>query len=278
MFTDELPRPSASISLQERVHRLREHPKISAGAAIIAATMLGLVWHQTNTQSSGSSSAAPSSATAANTQARSATSGQTPNGASPGTTANGSSANNPAGNRSSDGSAESTTGGGATTSQTKVIVHVAGAVISPGLLTLPSTTRVGGAIDAAGGIRPDADMERINLASPIVDGTRIYVPVQGQPVPITEGTPAPAAATATGATGAPAGGSVSGAGSTGGLVNLNTATQAELETLPGIGPSMATAILEQRSSVGRFTSIEELKSVRGIGEKRFADLANKVTI
>ncbi len=277
MFTDELPRPSASISLQERVHRLREHPKISAGAAIIAATMLGLVWHQTNTQSSGSNSAAPTSATAANTQARSATSGQTPNGASPGTTANGSSANNPAGNRSSDGSAESTTGGGATTSQTKVIVHVAGAVISPGLLTLPSTTRVGGAIDAAGGIRPDADMERINLASPIVDGTRIYVPVQGQPVPTTEGTPA----TATGTTGTPAGstgGSASGAGSTGGLVNLNTATQAELETLPGIGPSMATAILEQRSSVGRFTSIEELKSVRGIGEKRFADLANKVTI
>jgi competence protein ComEA len=156
--------------------------------------------------------------------------------------------------------------------QGKVTVHVAGAVTKPGVYELPSGARVIDAVEAAGGGVPGADLERLNLAAKLGDGQRLLVQKIGEaPQP---GAPAGSAgsidAGASGATGAdPAAGA---------LVNLNTATQAQLEALPGIGPSLARAIIGERDRRGGFRSVNELRDVRGIGEKRFADLKDKVTV
>lgn len=127
-----------------------------------------------------------------------------------------------------------------------VVVYVSGAVASPGVLTLPATSRVIDAITAAGGATPEADLESINLARVIVDGEQIRVGVVGE-------SPPPASS----ATGATAG--------TGTCVRLATATEAELQTLPGIGPALATRIISYRSTHPRLSSVEELDDVPGIG-------------
>jgi len=153
-----------------------------------------------------------------------------------------------------------------TTSTTRapreVLVHVAGAVAHPGLVRLRDGARVADALAAAGGGLADADLDRLNLAAPVGDGQRVAVARVGQPAPV---------ATATG----PGSGE---AGSTSGPIDLNTATQAELETLPGIGPTLATAILTTRDRLGGFTDVAQLREVRGIGEMRFADLRDLVTV
>jgi competence protein ComEA len=121
------------------------------------------------------------------------------------------------------------------------------------------------AIEAAGGGVPDADLNRLNLAAKVADGQRILVQRVSEA--------APAGPSAGGSSGA--GG---GAADPSGLVNLNSATQPELEALPGIGPTLAEAIIAERERRGGFRSVNELRDVRGIGEKRFADLKDKVTI
>jgi competence protein ComEA len=142
-----------------------------------------------------------------------------------------------------------------------VVVHVAGAVTQPGVVELPMGARVIDAIEAAGGGLLNADFNQLNLAARLADGQRVLVPKLGEALP-----PDPAV-----------GGSVSG-GAEGGLLNLNTATTAQLEELPGIGPALATAILDERDRRGGFQSVNELREVRGIGEKRFADLRDHVTV
>jgi competence protein ComEA len=145
----------------------------------------------------------------------------------------------------------------------RVVVHVAGAVTTPGVVELARGTRVIDAIEAAGGALPNADLDRLNLAAKVVDGERVLVQHVGDP-------PAPAD---------PAGGvdAASGAAPVGPL-NLNTATQAQLELLPGIGPALAQGILAERAKKGGFRSVNELREVHGIGERRFADLAPLVTV
>lgn len=154
---------------------------------------------------------------------------------------------------------------GATKKGAHVTVHVAGAVAKPGVYDLAGGARVIDAIEAAGGGAPDADLNRLNLAAKVADGQRVLVQRVGEAAP---------------AGSASAGGSGSGGGSAdpSGLVNLNSATQAELEALPGIGPSLAGSIITERERRGGFRSVNELRDVRGIGEKRFADLKDKVTI
>lgn len=127
-----------------------------------------------------------------------------------------------------------------------VVVYVSGAVASPGVLTLPATSRVIDAITAAGGARPEADLESINLARILVDGEQIRVGVVGESPP-----PASSAAGPTAGTGT--------------CVRLATATEDELQTLPGIGPALATRIISYRSTHPRLTSVEELDDVPGIG-------------
>ena len=153
-----------------------------------------------------------------------------------------------------------------TTTQPPVLVHVAGAVAHPGLVRVPAGSRVADAIAAAGGGVPDADLDRLNLAAKVTDGERIPVAKVGEP-----GGPAPADA------GGASGSGVTGSGDSG-PVDLNTATPAQLDTLPGVGPSLAAAIISERERRGGFTSVDQLRDVRGIGEKRFADLKSLVTV
>ena len=154
-----------------------------------------------------------------------------------------------------------------TTTVPPVLVHVAGAVVRPGLVRVTSGARVADAIAAAGGAAPDADLDRLNLAAKVADGQRIPVERIGA---------APTPAAAGGAGSADPGSAEPGADS--GPVNLNTATSADLDTLPGIGPTLAAAILRERERRGGFTSVDQLRDVRGIGEKRFADLKDLVTV
>jgi competence protein ComEA len=156
-----------------------------------------------------------------------------------------------------------TGGRGAVGSAAKVVVHVAGAVVTPGVVTLPAGSRVIDAVEAAGGGLPNADLDRLNLAAKAVDGERVLVQHVGDPPAAAD---ASASSDAT-ATGVPAG-----------PLDLNTATQAQLEQLPGIGPQLAQAILAERTRKGGFRSVNELREVRGIGERRFADLKSLVTV
>lgn len=130
-----------------------------------------------------------------------------------------------------------------------VVVHVAGAVVSPGLYEFDEGARVGDAVAAAGGLAEDADDSLINLAEGLRDGQRVFVPRAGQ-----EGQ---AVAQSVGRDGA------------GALLDINAATAAELESLPGIGESTAQAIVRDREQRGPFSSIEDVMRVSGIGQKKF---------
>lgn len=141
----------------------------------------------------------------------------------------------------------------------EVVVHVAGAVSSPGVYTLPADSRVDDAVRAAGATA-DADLSQLNLAQKLADGQKITVPVAGA-------TPADGSSAATTAD-----------SDNGGLININTATQEELESLPSIGEVRAQAIITYREEHGGFRTIDELKEVSGIGEKIFADISPHVTV
>jgi competence protein ComEA len=149
-----------------------------------------------------------------------------------------------------------------TTEATVVVVHVAGAVVRPGVHELPTGARVVDAIEAAGGLLPAADGARLNLAAPVTDGERVYVPTVGEepPPPLTGGA-------GVGGTGAPAG-----------PVDLNRADEAALDALPGVGPATAAAIIEHRDRIGGFTSVEQLLDVRGIGEAKLEQLRSLVMV
>jgi competence protein ComEA len=177
-----------------------------------------------------------------------------------------------------DGGADpsSATGGGGdagdasttTTGPTEVVVHVAGAVVSPGVRRLPPGSRVTDALDAAGGALPGADLPRINLAAPLVDGQQVYVPKPGEELPVAAGAGLPAGVGAAGT-----GGSVPGA-----PVDLNTANAEQLDTLPGVGPATAAAIIAHREQHGPFTSVDQLLDVRGIGEAKLEQLRDLVSV
>jgi competence protein ComEA len=141
-----------------------------------------------------------------------------------------------------------------------VVVHVAGAVAHPGVVELPVGARVIDAVEAVGSALPSADLDRLNLAAKLVDGERVLVARVGDP--------------ATAAAGSGSSDSTEQAGP----LNLNTATQAQLDTLPGVGPQLAAAIIKERDRRGGFRSVNELSSVRGIGDKRLADLRDLVTV
>ncbi|MCU1485027.1 MAG: comEA, partial [Actinomycetia bacterium] len=126
-----------------------------------------------------------------------------------------------------------------TSAPSTVLAHAAGAVRAPGVYTLPAGARVKDLLDAAGGPAPDADLDRINLAAPVADGSQVYVPRQGEAVP----------------SGASAG---AGAATPAGPLDLNTATLEQLDALPGVGPATAQAILDERDKRGRFGSVDEL--------------------
>ena len=151
--------------------------------------------------------------------------------------------------------------------ETEVYVDVDGAVASPGVYRLQDGARVSQAIDAAGGLTAEADVTGLNRASKVTDGQKIYVPTVGEQQ---------AALAAGGADGGAA--AASGAGASSGLVNINTASAAELQTLSGIGPSMAQSIIDERTQNGAFASVDDLMRVSGIGEKKLAKIKDCICV
>jgi competence protein ComEA len=215
----------------DRVRELVEDRRVRIGVLLAAAALAGVLWFRLG------SSSAPSPAASPATVAPRATV------ATPSTSVAG----------DDDG---------------PIMVHVAGAVVQPGVVRVPGGSRVVDAIDAAGGGQPDADLDRLNLAAKVIDGQRVAVARVGQPAPVEAG-----GATA-GAVDAPATGGVP----TDGPINLNTATAEQLEELPGIGPTLAAAILAERDRRGGFDDVSELQDVRGIGELRYADIKDLVAV
>ncbi|MBN1145893.1 MAG: helix-hairpin-helix domain-containing protein [Anaerolineales bacterium] len=153
-----------------------------------------------------------------------------------------------------------------------IAVHVAGAVANPGVFSLEAGSRVRDAIEAAGGLLPEADTQALNLAAFSQDGERLVIPTLPPPTPfalpsrLSMATPAQSGST-------PA--SVPGRGN---LININTATQAELESLPYIGPALAQRIIEYREANGPFESIEEIIEVYGIGQSTFEKIKDLITV
>jgi competence protein ComEA len=247
---DRLLRPPDRVELWrtalDRVRRLDRRILVAVGSAVAAAVVVvGVV---------ASRSGTPSSAQVTLPRARvgdPSGTGSTPGAAS-----------------DSAASAVATT----TTSGGPVVVDVAGAVLRPGLVSVPSGSRVADAVSAAGGFRPDADVDRLNLASPVSDGVRVYVAAVGQtsiPVPV-------------GATPGSGSGGGDGSGATATTppapVDLNSATAEQLDTLPGVGPSTAQAIISYRTAHGPFAAVDDLDQVRGIGPAKLSQLRDLVVV
>ncbi|WP_208868148.1 helix-hairpin-helix domain-containing protein [Microbispora triticiradicis] len=144
----------------------------------------------------------------------------------------------------------------------RVVVYVTGKVRRPGVFVLPPGARVADAIEAAGGVRKGASPGGVNLARHVVDGEQITV-----------GSPAQSG-TAAGPDAPPGGVETPG----GAVVNLNTATAAQLDALPGVGGVIAQRIVDYRDARGGFQSVDQLKDIPGIGERKFAELRDKVTV
>ena len=144
-----------------------------------------------------------------------------------------------------------------------IVVDVAGAVGAPSLVTLQADSRVGDAIEAAGGFAADADAARVNRAAKLQDGQQVYVPRVGE----TGGGVVP-----------DIGASAQGVATAEGPVNINHASESDLDALPGVGPSTARAIVEDRDANGPFSTIEDLMRVSGIGEKKFEKLKSSICV
>lgn len=218
-------RPPLAETLRDRIERWRDDPRVLVTVLVGAALVAGLVFYR--------SALGPDDAHAHGVAADGAVGSDSP----------------PSVGTSPDAAAV----------DADVVVHVSGAVVAPGVYTLPSSARVADAVETAGGAAPDADIHRLNLAARLADGQRVHVPVVGEPLP----SDALAAAEAPVA---------------GGPVNLNTATSDQLEALPGIGPALAEAIMKERDRRGGFRTVEDLLRVRGIGDQRFSDLRDLVTV
>ncbi len=158
-----------------------------------------------------------------------------------------------------------------------LLVHVVGEVARPGLVTLADGARVADAVEAAGGVTRKGDLTAVNLARTVVDGEQLYVPKPGEPVPGGGAGPGTAGSAASGAG---AGGAAPGAagGGSGGTVDINAADAVGLEELPGVGPSIARAIVEWRETNGAFASVDELDDVPGIGPATLDELRDSARV
>jgi competence protein ComEA len=159
-----------------------------------------------------------------------------------------------------------------------VVVHVAGAVASPGVLRLQQGSRVDDAVTAAGGATADGDANRLNLALVVEDGQKIYVPRRGEAMPAASDAAHSDGAGTDGIGSTSPGSSTGQQGAAGGKVNLNTADVAELDTLPKVGPVLAQRIVDWRKEHGPFKSVEELDGVDGVGPKMLEALLSLVTV
>lgn len=141
-----------------------------------------------------------------------------------------------------------------------IIIHIAGEVENEGIIELPPNSRIYDAVEAAGGLTAEANLSQINLANMLKDGQKIYIPNEEETDEYIDE-----------ATGKNEYKEV-------GKIDINTATQTELETLSGIGPSTALKIVNYRKENGEFSNIEDLKNVPGIGEAKFNNIKDSITV
>lgn len=145
----------------------------------------------------------------------------------------------------------------------KIKVHIAGSVVSEGIVELEEGARVADAIDQAGGTTADANMNQVNLAYKVQDGQKIYIPnINEEEYEITEDMEGIQNIYETNSD----------------IININTATQTELELLPGIGPSTASKIIKYREENGEFKVIDDIKNVSGIGDAKFESIKDQITV
>ena len=160
-----------------------------------------------------------------------------------------------------------------TTDTEKIVVHIMGAVKNEGIVELNEGARVSDAINSAGGLAEDADMSKINLAYVLEDGVKIRIPsINDEPTEeyiTTDGVEIVESSSQT---------TQNGGNSKSGLININTANETELDSLPGIGPSIAAKIINYREENGDFASIEDIKNVNGIGDSKFEELKDLICV
>ncbi|WP_308457915.1 helix-hairpin-helix domain-containing protein [Streptomyces sp. SM11] len=155
-------------------------------------------------------------------------------------------------------------GGGGASGSGQIVVDVSGKVHRPGVRRLPAGSRVADALEAAGGVRAGTDVTGLNRARVLMDGEQVIV--GARPGPPVSGVSGGGGAGTDGTAGAPGGPGPSAP------LSLNTATPEQLETLPGVGPVLAQHMIDYRTENGGFRSVDELRQVKGIGDRRFADL------
>lgn len=148
-----------------------------------------------------------------------------------------------------------------------LVVDVRGAVSNPGVYTLPAGSRVQDALALAGDVLANADTRTLNLARKLNDGEQIYVPAQGEPTPILPASSSRSSSARTPTAAMPTG-----------KININTATLAELDMLPGVGATIAQRIIDYRTQNGDFKKLDDLKKVRGIGDALFNQIKDLITI
>jgi len=247
----DVPRPHGAgpPHFADRVRALRSDARVGAAVLACVAIAAGVAWFRAGVAPSASASAAHVPVTP----------------------------RAPVGARSSSSSEPPTSTGVGSTSTTTgaIVVDVVGAVREPGVVSLPASARVIDAIRAAGGATAGADLSRLNLAAKLSDGARVAVPELGAPAPPID----PAAVSAAASGGDPSSSSLGDpTGGSAAVVDVNTATADQLEVLPGIGPTLAGAIVQERERNGPFRSIDDLTRVPGIGDGRLSQLRDRVSI
>lgn len=158
------------------------------------------------------------------------------------------------------------------TEEKNIFVHIAGCVQKEGMLELSSNSRIADAIEKAGGLTQEADLSDINLAYLLEDGMKIYIPNQNERQENNEKTENTAKTENTPSM------QIQDTSTKQDVININTATQEELDTLPGIGPATATKIIEYRKEKGKFKQKEEIKEVSGIGEAKYEKIKEYISI
>ena len=151
----------------------------------------------------------------------------------------------------------------------EIVVHVAGAVQTEGIIFLQEGDRISEAIEKAGGTTEEADMSQINLATQLEDGMKVYIPKKGEEIEAQTNSQIASTQETT---------KQNTQKQTSTKININKATQAELENLPGIGPSTASKIVAYREENGKFESIENIKDVSGIGDAKYNSIKDLITI
>ena len=231
--------------------------------AVVAllALVAWLLWPKPATEGFSLTPASAHPQTAADAKQAAGTGGGQPAATEPGSDAGaGQSA-------SADAAADATDGG--------VTVYLTGAVASPGVYQLSGAARLNDAVLLAGGLTADAAVNYINLASSLQDGAHIHIPTQDE---VGSGEADRIAAGGLGGGVAQLDAAPAGGGGLNQKVNINTADAKQLTTLPGIGDALAKRIVDYRTKNGSFASIEDLKNVSGIGEKKFEELADKICV